>query len=245
VLLVVLVARIEAVQQVELAQLPLAKLGAPGPTVLPVDQLHREGRLAPPAQHGTLELVGPIDRLLGRARRLGEIGERGVDLLLIADLTEARQHAADHDPDQVEHRIADPEEVRAIVPQLALGLAEARSGNVVLRIAFGAHAGLQQREDLVTADLANLGLDIVSGQDLEGAGRRGCLGGVRRQGQIGDHRLVIRRQPPLERAALPRQHGDWRPIPLGERAALDRSLERAELLKAVAGLRPVDRLRRR
>ena len=238
-LLVVLVARVEAVQQVELAQLPLAKLGAPGPAVLPVDQLHREARLAPPAQHGALELVGAIDRPLGRARRPGQLGERGVDPLLIPDLPEARQHAADHDADQVEHRIADPEQLRVVgVPQLALRLAQADGGHVVLRIALRAHAGLQQGEDLVAADLADLGPDVPRGQYLERAGARTCLGGIRDQRQIGDHRFGLRLQPPLERAALRGQDRDRGPIAFGERAALDGGLQQTELLEAVACAAP-------
>src|SRR5690606_6700819 len=142
VLLVVAIARVEAIEDGELAHFPLPDPGAPDAAAAHDAQRDPDrGLLAGP--HGAaLDVVGGADGAIARARRLLQGGQRVLDVVVLAELIEGRDHAADQQPDQIEHRVADAQNAGAPPPALALGGAQARLRRVVVGVLLGANAAL-------------------------------------------------------------------------------------------------------
>ena len=107
-----------------------------------------------------LELVGAVHGSIARPRRFLQRRKRVVHIIMVADLTERRDDAADHKPDQVEHRITDLQDARATPLRLALGLLQTRLRRVVVRILLGADTTLVFRSHSVEVDHALRRADI-------------------------------------------------------------------------------------
>jgi hypothetical protein len=140
-LIVVPIPRIQAFEHRELAHLALTQLGAPDAAVPEVLERDRDGRLLAGAHSAPLELVGAVERAIPRTRRLLQLRERIVEIIL-AEIAEGGDHATHQEPDQIEHRIADPEDAGAALVAVALGVAHARLRGVVVRVPLGADASL-------------------------------------------------------------------------------------------------------
>ena len=176
--LVVAIARVEPLDDSELAALALAQLGTPDPAARALEQRDRDGRLLAGEHRRLLELVRAIGRQVARARRRDQLVHRLVDLAVAAALVEARDEAVDHRAEQVEHRVADLEDAEPVVLRRALGLAQAQLGGVVLGVALAADPALIERAHAVAPDQAMPDPLIPRLLDHQEAGRLELRGAV-------------------------------------------------------------------
>jgi hypothetical protein len=242
------VPRVETVEEVELAQLALADLGAPDPAPLAIPQDDGDdGRLAR-AHHGALEMVRPVDRPIERARGGCQLGERIVEFVVLAAVAEDAQDPAGNDPDEVKHGVPDRQDVRlGVLSEIPLRLPDTGLRHVVVRVPLTPGAALVGRADDLLADRAVLRLDLPGGADLQEAGLgRGIAGTMDHERQVSLDEAAFRRHPVIGGAAgLVHQDSERRRATLCEPAVARGLGKKAELPQAVAGRGPVDRRLRR
>ena len=237
-LLVVAIARVEAVQHEELAALVLAKLGGAQLPAVGIEQRYRHHRLLLRPHHDALEAVGPIDRPVVRARRRRQLGGGIVDLPLAHAPIQGAEEATDRGADEIEQRIADADD---LVPALGVvpGFAMRQLGGGVIRVALAAQPALVGGPDVLDIDRAVCRALIAGRPDPEHATGAGCSGIVDRERQVGLDRQLRHRIEPVARCRD--QLDSERRLVVGPEPAFARGLlQQAQLAQAVA-LAPVDR----
>jgi hypothetical protein len=141
-LLVVPIPRIQTFEHRELAHLPLSQVGAPDAAPRQVAQDERNHGFLAGADGAALERVGAVDRMIVRARRFLQLGQRLDEIVVATHLAERGDDTADHDPDQIEQRIPDLQDARPARFGLTFGVAQARLRGVLFRVPLGTDAAL-------------------------------------------------------------------------------------------------------